>query len=91
MLALRLALAALSLTIEGVSASPLQNEHAYALKDAHPVPKAYSRVGPAPAGQILNVEIGLKQARFDELERQLYDGMRQVSKTSSENAHDPSV
>ena len=74
-LAVRLAVVALFLSTYGASASPLQNAHAFVVKDAHPVPKSYTKTGPAPATQVLDLQIGLKQAQFDELERQLYDGM----------------
>jgi len=47
----------------------------YSVKDTHCVPKAWREIGPAPAGHVLNLQIGLKQDRFHELEKLLYQGM----------------
>ena len=74
MVAYRFAFAALALTATEVLGSPLQSQSAYAVKDSFAVPKTVSKVGPAHADQILNLQIGLKQANFDKLEQQLYDG-----------------
>ena len=75
----RLLLAAL-LATNSAYASPLQNQYAYALKSAHPTPNSFTKVGPAPADHVINLEIGLKQAYFDELERQLYDSNYDLSR-----------
>jgi hypothetical protein len=56
------------------SASPLQIRTPYAVKESHPVPRKWSRVGPAPAEHVINLQIGLKQGNFNELERHLYEG-----------------
>ena len=55
--------------------SPLPSRQIYAIKDSHNVPKQWSRSGPAPAGHWINLNIGLKQSRFDELEKHLYEGI----------------
>ena len=55
--------------------SPVQSRASYAIKESHSVPKAYASIGPAPADTNIELQIGLKQAQFDELERQLYDGL----------------
>ena len=54
--------------------SPLHSRHSYAVKDSHNVPRQWSKLGPAPAGHWINLKIGLKQSRFDELEQHLYEG-----------------
>lgn len=46
----------------------------YAVKERHHVPRKWTRVGPAPAWHTIQIQIGLKQSRFDELERHLYEG-----------------
>jgi tripeptidyl-peptidase-1 len=46
----------------------------YAVKETHPVPEAWTRVGPAPADYYMRVDIALKQPQFSELERHLYEG-----------------
>ncbi|KAF2101176.1 subtilisin-like protein [Rhizodiscina lignyota] len=45
----------------------------YALKEAHNVPRQWTRVGPAPKDHIINLQIGLKQSQFEDLERHLYE------------------
>jgi tripeptidyl-peptidase I len=56
------------------SASPLRVRSPYSVKESHPVPRKWSRVGPAPEGHVINLQIGLKQGNFNELERHLYEG-----------------
>ena len=57
------------------TASPLRLRSPYAVKESHPVPRKWSRIGPAPADHVINLQIGLKQGNFNELERHLYEGM----------------
>ena len=54
--------------------SPLPHRATYAVKEVHRVPKGWSRVGPAPVGHPVTLTLGLKQSKFDELERHLYEG-----------------
>ena len=68
-------LLAVSLTADVALTSPLHGRYSYAVKDSHRVPARWTRVGPAPAEHSINLNIGLKQDRFDELERQLYEGI----------------
>jgi tripeptidyl-peptidase-1 len=56
--------------------SPLAMRSPYAVKDTHNVPRKWSNIGPAPSSHILNLQIGLKQSQFSELERHLYEGMQ---------------
>lgn len=46
----------------------------YAVKERHVIPKKWTRLGPAPADALLELRIALKQSKFDELERHLYEG-----------------
>jgi hypothetical protein len=48
----------------------------YQLKEHHHVPKSWSRIGAAPPDHIISLRIGLAQSRFDELEKNLYEGMK---------------
>lgn len=59
-----------------VDCSPVQSRAPYSVKDSHHVPRKWVRVGEAPSHGVVNLEIALKQSRFDELERQLYEGPR---------------
>ena len=54
-------------------ATPLSS-YRYAVKDSHPVPSRWTRMGPAPGTALLKMDISLKQSQFDELERHLYEG-----------------
>ncbi|KAI4160428.1 MAG: hypothetical protein LQ342_005752 [Letrouitia transgressa] len=56
-----------------VSGSPIRSRSSYAVKESHHVPRKWSRVGEAPANGIIHLEIALKQSRFEELERHLYE------------------
>jgi tripeptidyl-peptidase-1 len=46
----------------------------YVLKERHHAPRSWSRVGRAPADHEIEIRIGLRQARFDELEQRLFEG-----------------
>jgi tripeptidyl-peptidase-1 len=55
-------------------ATPLRARTPYAVKEAHPIPRRWTPVSRAPGDHMLHMQIGLKQDRFDELERHLYEG-----------------
>ena len=54
---------------------PISDRSAYAVKEKHWVPKRWTKVGRAPSDALLNLQIGVKQSSFGELERHLYEGM----------------
>lgn len=54
-------------------ANPLNTRKAYAVKDNHNVPRGWRKAGKAPESHVLNLKIGLKQSRFDELHKSLYE------------------
>lgn len=70
----RSALLALIVAAGTTVGSPLSVRSPYVVKDTHNVPKKWSKVGSAPSGHIINLQIGLKQGQFNELERHLYEG-----------------
>ncbi|KAI0378762.1 tripeptidyl-peptidase 1 precursor [Hypomontagnella monticulosa] len=45
----------------------------YRVKDSHHVPRGWRRVRRAPAGHVIDLQIGVKQGNFAELERHLYE------------------
>ncbi|KAL1970125.1 hypothetical protein VTN77DRAFT_6530 [Rasamsonia byssochlamydoides] len=45
----------------------------YRPKEFHPVPRGWTEIGPAPPTHTIALQIGLKQHRFDELEKALYE------------------
>lgn len=55
-------------------ATPLRSRSPYVLKESHPIPRRWAPISRAPGDHMLHMQIGLKQDRFDELERHLYEG-----------------
>lgn len=60
---------------QAVFGSPVQSRTAYAVKETHHAPRKWMKMGRAPAGKMLNLQIGVKQSQFGELERHLYEGV----------------
>jgi tripeptidyl-peptidase-1 len=46
----------------------------YVVKETHSVPKEWLRQGRSHGGKTIQLQIGLKQGRFEELDRQLSEG-----------------
>jgi tripeptidyl-peptidase-1 len=46
----------------------------YVVKETHFVPNEWSRQERSHGGKTIQLQIGLKQGRFDELDRHLYEG-----------------
>jgi hypothetical protein len=46
----------------------------YGVKERHHVPRQWKRIGDAPGGHLIQLQIGLKQEGFEELERHLFEG-----------------
>ncbi len=57
-----------------VFATPIARS-SYAVKSTHHVPRSWTKLGRANGSRRIQLQIGLKQGRFDELERHLYEGM----------------
>lgn len=53
------------------AAAPLDNY--YAVKETHFVPPSFTRIGDAPQNHRIRLALGLKQSRYEELERQLWE------------------
>ena len=43
----------------------------YVIRESHPVPKEFTRESDASPAHLIRLQVGLRQSRFDELERQL--------------------
>lgn len=67
------ALAALSLGTKTVSALSIPSNAAYAVKETHFVPRGWRDAGASSPDQVLDIKIGIKNKRFSELERRLYE------------------
>ncbi|KAI0966227.1 tripeptidyl-peptidase 1 precursor [Xylaria arbuscula] len=63
--------AALVAAAQVVLATPVARSD-YSVKDSHFVPRGWAKVERAPADHLLDLQIGLKQSNFAELEKQLY-------------------
>ncbi|KAI2463933.1 tripeptidyl-peptidase 1 precursor [Annulohypoxylon bovei var. microspora] len=61
------------LAAQGAFANPVGSRTPYRVKDTHHVPRAWKRVRRAPADHIIDLQIGVKQSNFAELERHLYE------------------
>ncbi|KUJ14643.1 subtilisin-like protein [Mollisia scopiformis] len=62
-----------ALGAQAVFGTPIRARTAYSLKEVHPVPKKWAPVDRAPGNHMLQLQIGLKQDNFEELERHLYE------------------
>ncbi|KAH9883861.1 tripeptidyl-peptidase 1 precursor [Xylariomycetidae sp. FL2044] len=69
---LRAALLASALLLAPASLASPVSRTPYQLKDRHHAPRHWKRVGRAPADHVIDVQIGLAQGNFAELERHLY-------------------
>jgi len=58
---------------QSVIGTPIQVRTAYAVKETHNVPRKWTKAGRAAPGKMLNLQIGVKQSNFGELERHLYE------------------
>jgi tripeptidyl-peptidase-1 len=47
----------------------------YEVKETHFVPKDWKKLERSHGGKTIQLQIGLKQGQFDELDRHLYEGM----------------
>ena len=63
-----------AIAAQAALATPVRARIAYEVKDVHQVPRRWSSQGRAPSNHMLHMQIGLKQHKFDELERHLYEG-----------------
>lgn len=53
--------------------SPVGSRTPYRVKESHHVPRGWKRVRRAPADHVIDLQIGVKQGNFAELERHLYE------------------
>jgi tripeptidyl-peptidase-1 len=55
-------------------ASPIQARSPYVVKETHFVPKEWTKLDRAHGSKTIQLQIGLKQGQFEELDRHLYEG-----------------
>lgn len=61
--------------IGSTTSSGLSSRSSYTVKEKHHVPSNWARVARASADYEIELHIGLRQARFDELDQRLFEGM----------------
>lgn len=67
--------AALAAAGSVVNAAPPPRAHSvYQVKEMHPVPRKWEKRDRAPQGHMIDLQIGVRQSNFDELENRLYEG-----------------
>lgn len=57
-----------------VLASPIRARSPYLVKETHNAPHGWTKQDRANGDRIIQLQIGLKQGNWDELEKQLYEG-----------------
>ena len=67
-------LLSLSIAAQAVLGTPIRARSPYAVKETHFAPRKWTPIDRAPADHMLHLQIGVKQDRFDELEKHLYEG-----------------
>jgi tripeptidyl-peptidase I len=65
--------ATLLFSAAGIYASAVSSRSAYAVKERHVVPRAWSEQGRAPAAQRVNLQIGLKQSNEGSIEQHILE------------------
>ena len=58
-----------------VLASPIQARSPYVVKETHYAPREWTKLERSHGGKTIQLQIGLKQGRFEELDRHLHEGM----------------
>ena len=59
---------------QAVLASPISARSPYTVKETHYAPREWTKMERANGESVIELQIGLKQGNFDELERHLYEG-----------------
>lgn len=67
------ALAAIFLGISTATPVSIPDTSAYAVKETHFVPRGWSNAGSPNSDQVLDIKIAIKNKRFSDLERRLYE------------------
>jgi hypothetical protein len=75
-----------AIAAQTVLAGPIRARTPYAVKESHHVPREWTKLDRASGDHVIHLQIGLKQGKFDELERHLYEG-EYIDKHSLEAAH----
>jgi tripeptidyl-peptidase-1 len=74
----------IAVAAQAVLGTPIRARTAYSVKETHAIPRRWAETGPAPGNHMLQMQIGLKQSNFDQLERHLYEGLPSCSRYLSD-------
>lgn len=62
------------LLVSAAFGKPLHQRSPFVVKDSHPVPTKWTQLGRAASNHVIELRIALKQGKFEDLERHLYEG-----------------
>lgn len=68
------ALLAAAIAANAALASPIRARSPYAVKEEHYVPREWTKLGRSHGESVIQLQIGLKQGRMDELITHLHQG-----------------
>lgn len=57
-----------------VNAVPTDNRRSYLVKETHHAPRQWEKIERAPATHVIDLHIGVRQGKFEELEKRLFEG-----------------
>jgi tripeptidyl-peptidase-1 len=63
-----------ALAAQTVCATPARVRSPYQVKETHFIPRRWQKLDRAPASHVIDLQIGVKQGNFEELEKRLYEG-----------------
>lgn len=63
-----------AIAVQAVLAGPIRARSPYVVKETHNAPNGWTKLDRADGDRIIQLQIGLKQGNFAELERQLWEG-----------------
>ena len=68
------ALLAAALAAQAIVASPIRARTPYAVKETHFAPREWTKLGRSNGDNLIQLQIGLKQGKFDDLVKHLKEG-----------------
>lgn len=73
MVQLAFIVAALAANAVNAAATP-RARSVYQLKETHPAPRRWQKREPAPQSHVIDLQIGVRQSNYEELEKRLFEG-----------------
>jgi tripeptidyl-peptidase-1 len=63
-----------ALAAHAANAVPTHDQRSYQIKETHIVPRKWQKIERAPSSHIIDLQIGMRQGNFEELEKRLNEG-----------------